>query len=156
MAILGRWLVEAGATAEAEALAREALALLMKLREPGHDDVAMAEIGLAQVLEMTPALDEALAMAESGTAKMRALYGDEDWIVTYCSCIQGSVLTAMGRFEEAEKLLKPGYESLAQSEGAGPAYVRRARRDLVALYEKWGRKELALGLRTPEESARTP
>mgnify|MGYP001164645990 CR=1 FL=1 len=153
MAILGRWLAEAGATAEAEALAREALALLTKLREPGHDDVAMAEIGLAQVLEVTPALDEALAMATSGTAKMKALYGDEDWIVTYGRCIQGSVLTAMGRFAEAEKLLKPGYESLAQGERAGPAYVRRARRDLVALYEKWGREDLALTYRQEAPTA---
>jgi hypothetical protein len=59
----------------------------------------------------------------------------------------------MGRFEEAEKLLKPGYETLAQSEGAGPAYVRRARRDLVALYEKWGRKDLALAYREEAPAA---
>jgi len=154
MSVLGRWLGEAGKDAEAATMLRQALTLLTELHGPKHPDVAIAELGLAQTLTRAGDPDEALRMAESAEAKVTEAFGTEHWIAAVGRSAHGAVLAAMGRFAEAEPLLKEGYEALRANPASRPVYVKRARESLVSLYEAWGRKDLALAYR--EEAPAAP
>jgi tetratricopeptide (TPR) repeat protein len=147
IAALARWLAVRGPSAEAEKLARDALALQIELNGAEHEEVGKAEIGLAHALKWKADKREALDSAQMATTRLRQLLGDSDWLIAYAVSTEGSVLAEMGRFDEAEPLLKSGYETLAGTPGAGRAYVWLAREALIALYERQGRAELALALR---------
>jgi hypothetical protein len=58
-------------------------------------------------------------------------------------------LAALRRFAEAETLLLPAYEALRSSADADSGSVQAARRQLVALYEAWGKPVQAERLRVP-------
>jgi tetratricopeptide (TPR) repeat protein len=157
MAALARWIATRGPSDDAEPLAREALALQIELQGAEHEEVAKAEIGLAHALKWKPANQaEALELARRGTGRLKTLLGEGDWLIAYAVSTEGSVLAAMGRYVEAEPLLKSSYDALAADPGAGRAYVRLAREELVSLYERWGRPQLALELRSRDGAAATP
>ncbi|HEU0208136.1 MAG TPA: serine/threonine-protein kinase [Candidatus Udaeobacter sp.] len=55
----------------------------------------------------------------------------------------GECLTLQGRYDEAEPLLIGSYESLKFSQGAGNPRTRLALQRLIALYDHWGKHNVA-------------
>jgi hypothetical protein len=63
--------------------------------------------------------------------------------------VLGGCLARLGRFQEAEPLLLRGHEGLAAAAARAP-YRRAALTRLVALYEAWGKPDLAARYRSQD------
>ena len=88
----------------------------------GRGDVAGAE----------PQLRRALALRVK-------LHPAGHWRIAEASAALGQCLLRARRFEEAETLLRQGYDGLRANRDAAPQETRTALNNLVALYESWGR-----------------
>ncbi len=60
----------------------------------------------------------------------------------------GTCLTAMQRFEEAERLLLEGYADLRSSSGDENPYTQDVLTRLITLYEVWGKPDRAESYRS--------
>jgi hypothetical protein len=143
MSTLGRWHAETGDLEESEALLRGSLELMNQALDPGHPDIAIAEIGLAATLTQLNKLDEALNVAGSGRQKLVDAFGEDHWIAALGRSIEGGVLSALGRYEDAEPLLTQSYELLSTAPGARPMYVSASLERVIGLYEAWGKNSEA-------------
>jgi hypothetical protein len=75
------------------------------------------------------------------------------WRIAEAKAGLGHCLLRARRFDEAEPLLREGYEGLRASKEAAPEDARTARTHLVELYESWGRPEQAARYRAVERVA---
>ncbi len=66
----------------------------------------------------------------------------------FAQAVLATCLTAMGRFEEAERLLLEGHATLRETSGEENSYTQDARARLVRLYEAWGKPGFAARYRT--------
>ena len=55
----------------------------------------------------------------------------------------GACLTVLGRYAEAESLLHQGYAGLLEKRGADPPITKNAASHFIALYNAWGKPEMA-------------
>jgi hypothetical protein len=62
---------------------------------------------------------------------------------TYAKALLGTCLVRLERYDEAEPLLLDRYATVRQSYAADHQYTQSALRDLIALYERWGRTDEA-------------
>ncbi len=95
--------------------------------------VAVGEyfVRVGKPADAEPYLRETLASYES------ALGSNHNWSFNARSVL-GACLAQQGRYEEAEALMKVGFQGLLEG-GAEDSFTRSARQRLVELYELWGR-----------------
>ncbi|HTG34951.1 MAG TPA: serine/threonine-protein kinase [Thermoanaerobaculia bacterium] len=129
-----------GKTADAEKCYREALSIADTKLPPDHPIRAAYLRNLASVLVAEGKAVEAEAKAREALSIFRAKQ-PTFWRVADTESVLGSCLTALGRFEEAEKLLLASYPALENDKGDGAKHVAEARQRIVELYTKWGRPE---------------
>jgi eukaryotic-like serine/threonine-protein kinase len=90
--------------AQAERLAREAVAIFEATAAPTYPDRIRAEIGLAEVLYSQNELDEAAAIFVSAVQKQMQMFGSKSGIVADTLDSLAMVRCAQGRLSEAETL----------------------------------------------------
>ncbi len=57
--------------------------------------------------------------------------------------VLGAALTGLGRYDEAEPLLLQSYPDILEDRGPEHRRTREAARRIVALYDAWGKPDLA-------------
>jgi serine/threonine protein kinase/Tfp pilus assembly protein PilF len=137
---LGNVLETEGKTADAEKCYREALSIADTKLPSDHPIRATYLRNLASVLVTEGKAEEAEALAREALSIFRAKQPNF-WRVADTESVLGSCLTALGRFEEAEKLLLASYPALEKDKGDGAKHAAEARQRIVELYTKWGRPE---------------
>ncbi len=109
-----------GKATEADAVAREAVALADKVLGKDNLDGPVAHINLAQVLQNTGRPEEALAEAERAVGEARRIVGDRS--ERYAEALEGEadILLDLGRDAQADKLLGRACDiiAFAQDENA--------------------------------------
>jgi tetratricopeptide (TPR) repeat protein len=110
---------------------------------PTHRDRGQSRLGLASVLMLQRRYAAAEPVLRQSLAMRRQVLPAEHRYVRGTASELGACLTALGRYREAEALLRPAYDGLLADVGAGDDRTKQARAHLVALYEAWGKPETA-------------
>jgi serine/threonine protein kinase/tetratricopeptide (TPR) repeat protein len=126
--------------ADAERCYREALSIADAASGSDPKIRAIFLRNLASVLVAEGKAVEAEAKAREALSIFRAKQPNF-WRVADTESVLGSCLTALGRFEEAERLLLASYPALESDKGDGAKHAEEARQRIVELYTKWGRPE---------------
>jgi serine/threonine-protein kinase len=137
---LGYVLAGEGKTAEAEACFREALSIADA--DPDFDSLRRAIFlrNLSVTLLSERKVTEAEAKISDALKVFRA-QKPPTWRVADAESVLGGCLTAQGRFQEAEPLLRTSYEVLKKEKGDGAKHAAEARQRISALYKAWGKPE---------------
>ncbi|MFN0151454.1 MAG: tetratricopeptide repeat protein [bacterium] len=132
---------------EAEALLRESLVLKLKTLGPDHESVSNTHLRLGNVL-----LDRGRA-AEAGEAlrESRRIFSktmpEGHWRVSQIDCLLGAALCGEGRVAEGESLLVRGYAAVSRSGDASVAIKHGLAERVAVVYERTGRRALAIETR---------
>jgi len=136
-----------GKSSEVEATLRRVLAVSENHWPDGHWRVGAANGNLG---------DFYLAQGDTAAAEplhrrkveiyAATLGPDHSW-TAFARATLGTCLTHLRRFAEAEQLLLEGYADLRSISGDDNRYTQDTLRRLVALYEAWGKPELAVEYR---------
>jgi tetratricopeptide (TPR) repeat protein len=95
------------------------------------------------VLVATERYEEALEYAEAAHEMAAETVSENHWRTAIAMSAEGAALSGLGRFEEAETLLRRGYEILRNDDGALPMFIASAKEQLDRLYARWGRSPSA-------------
>jgi non-specific serine/threonine protein kinase/serine/threonine-protein kinase len=141
-----------GEMESAERISRESLALRRKTLPAGAPQVTASLLHLANILELKAnrlsrrgdSAAAAAAFREARSLLMETGPGSQRRLAQIESDL-GQCLTALGRFEESERLLTGSYRILQAARGERYATTQAAVNGLVSLYAAWGR---------PDEAAR--
>lgn len=139
---LGAILREKESSAEAESLLRSALDALEESPQANGPVLAAALTELGILLSDTDRADAAEALLRRALDLRRALQPGRPPQAHTASAL-GACLARRGRFEEAEQLLVDGLGTLEKAYGVGHPSTARTLRNLVQLYERWEKPELA-------------
>jgi tetratricopeptide (TPR) repeat protein/predicted Ser/Thr protein kinase len=133
-----------GRGADAEKLLRAGLDVCRRKLPPNHADTLAYLALLGDVLcqvrrpaEAEPFLRECLTLREQPLGR-----GDY-WDTAAARSLLGHCLAEQGKLAEAEPLLLAGYDDLIGAQAAPTRQLKRAAERIVALCERWGRKEQA-------------
>lgn len=134
-----------GAYDEAEALFLEAADVYRKALGDDHFWVSIVLVNLAKVYELRGNCEAVLPVLNECLAIRRAHVPEGHWRIAEVDCRLGACLTALGRYEEAAPLLTEGYPIIAEQRGAQHRITRGVLKEVIQLYEQWGK---------PDEAAR--
>lgn len=130
---------------EAEAAVREYMETIEAIQGPENVDVG----GLSQLAIIffdKGAFDAAVARQTEVRDWWARSYG-EDYVLTLrAELLLGRMLTAAGRFEEAETLLASALATLESQRGREDRFTRQAIQSLIQLYEAWGKPDRAAAI----------
>ena len=107
--------------------------------EKDHLLVAASQLGLGKVLTERGEAEEGQAFLERALQVIEATYAPDDWHVAEARMELGAALTALGRYDEAERLLTESRLFLQQQRGLEDPLTQRADRHLIAFYIASGR-----------------
>lgn len=134
-----------GAYDEAEALFLEAADVYRKALGDDHFWVSIVLVNLAKVYELRGNCEAVLPVLNECLAIRRAHVPEGHWRIAEVDCRLGACLTAFGRYEEAAPLLTEGYPIIAEQRGKQHRITRGVLKEVIQLYEQWGK---------PDEAAR--
>ena len=138
---------EQGELAEAEAVARDALALGRRLLGDEHPRVAGSLAQFTSILLREKKYVEAEPPARECLA-IRQKHIPDDWLAFNARSLLGGSLLGQEKYAEAEPLLLSGYEGMKQREDkippAGRPRLVETLQRLVQLYEATGRPDQAV------------
>ena len=99
-------------------------------------DVSLARVDLARVeaAAAEPLLRRALLIDQRA-------FRAGDWRIAAIESLLGEALTALGRYDEAERVLVAAREDLKDAPGREGLFARQNRVRLAALYKAWGHPE---------------
>jgi tetratricopeptide (TPR) repeat protein len=135
-----------GKYAQAEPLYIKLLDLQRRVLGAGHprrlasmNDLALVYLNQGKDTQAGALLREALNSHEEVKT--------DTWVRYNCESLLGASLAGQKKYGEAEPLLLSGYEGMTQRIGTIPAASRfrleQAGKQIVALYQKWGKPEKA-------------
>ncbi len=135
---LGRVIHAQGRLEEAERHFTEVLDLRLELLGEDHLQVAFSrrDVAALRLDQENPAAAESL-LAQA-LRVFRRTKPEDSWVIADAESLLGACWTAMGRYREAEPLLRRSYLVLGEKRGEQAVYTRRARRRLDELYAAWG------------------
>jgi len=142
-----------GKLAEAAATAEEGLAISRPALGLDHPAVARQETGLARIYLDQGRPAAAKALLEHALEIQRRRYLAEDWRLGTTHSLLGAAYLGLKRLPDAEPHLLRAFEILKPTPGAEGQATREGRENLarlVALYEAWGRPEMAARYRSEE------
>jgi tetratricopeptide (TPR) repeat protein len=130
---IGFWLTLDHKYAEADRELQEALAMRRRLLGDKHPDVASSldHVAILQVARGQYAA--ALMAARTALAINTTAYSATHWATAISESAAGAALSGLGRYPEAERLLRHSVEILGKDPDAPAAYLELARRYLVQL-----------------------
>jgi tetratricopeptide (TPR) repeat protein len=117
--VIGFWLTMAGRYEEADRDLHEALSMRRRLLGEHHPDVASSLMMLAHLEVAEHRYQEALDAAHSAAAIYTAALSNTHWRTAVAESAEGAALTGLGRYAEADPLLKQSYDILSKN-GAAP------------------------------------
>jgi serine/threonine-protein kinase len=130
---LARMLTESGGAAEAEPLARAALARLDSsnaVRRPHFINVQRT-LGAAVLGQGRP--EEAVSILERTLTMARSQFGDGDFRTAFVQVTYANALIAMHRYADAEPLLRAAQATLSKHRADQPRLVAHAAASMAAL-----------------------
>jgi eukaryotic-like serine/threonine-protein kinase len=132
-----------GRYAESLSKVTEALKIYRESFGPYYDNYPTALIINGLILAKTGQAQEGeKILREAVKIRTESLPKEHYWVALANGAL-GECLTIQKRYNEAEPLLLNSYEALKISQGAGNPRTTIALQRLIALYEKWGKPELA-------------
>ncbi len=135
---------------------KEALAGYRAASGEDHLDTLIALYNVTGVLRRLERTDEALRhSAELLTRAERSLPADS-WYTSMFRGQRGFVLVQAERFEEAEPLLLRSYAEVKSILGERHPYTLSAVRNLISLYDKWSKPDLADSYREQLKAVEQP
>ncbi|HWW95710.1 MAG TPA: serine/threonine-protein kinase [Vicinamibacteria bacterium] len=144
---LSNALREQGKYDEAALVLQEALQIALPALGNDHPRIASYKVNLARVhlarkkaAAAEPLLRQALRIQEHA-------FPEDDWRVGQTKSLLGEALTALARYDEAERSLIAAHGILKDVPGQQGREATATRSRLVALYEAWGRPEKAAAYR---------
>ncbi|MCP4245503.1 MAG: serine/threonine protein kinase [bacterium] len=132
-----------GQAAESEAMFRRVYPLQVARFGPDDARTMESRMNLAFSYLDRNALDEAEALFRENFDLARNGYPPGDMMVAACQSAYGKCLTALKRYEEAEKHLLASHAAFESLVEQYPSAVRNSADRIVKLYEAWGRPEQA-------------
>ena len=141
--LLGRVRFARGDPREAEQLYNLARKIRLRRLGENHADVSWGDYNWAVLLLGEGGLATARVVIEGMQSGLRRALPEEHWKIAAADVALGGLLTAEGRYAEAEPCLTAGYDLLRTVRGEHVSYTQDARRRLAELYEAWGRPERA-------------
>ena len=141
--VLARVLAEQGRWDEAEALARQTLAVRRRVT-PGHEGTGRTMLVLGRVLVEKAKFDEAEPLLQEAYALFRDHYAMKPELAAQSANWLGSIRVAQHAYPEAEVLLLSNPESLLVPTSAmSRAEQSAAVGNILRLYQSWGKAEQA-------------
>jgi serine/threonine protein kinase len=141
--LLAHVLVERKKLTEAEALLRETLEVRRKIMEHDNPATITIQASLAEVARVQGKYTEAAAGFREVLARYQHQLREGHVLIGFTQSRLGACLTELGEYEEAQKLLLDGYQTIAKSPRSPPRRVQEAADHLVRLYEKWDKPDEA-------------
>ena len=140
---------EQGKYDEAASVLREALQIAVTALGSDHPQTASFKLNLARVYlaQKRPAAAEPL-LRDAVRIRQRA-FPPDDWRIGVPKSALGAALTALARYDEAERLLVEAHGVLKDLPGPQGREAKATVTRLVALYEAWGRPEKAVAYQAP-------
>ncbi len=145
---LAALLQKKGEHAAAEPLYRESLSILRQKLGDRHPWVANSLVALGSLSIEKEDYPAAERQVRSALEILRAALPASHWQIHYAEGVRGACLTGLGRYGEAESVLLASYGALNAQQGGASPYTQKALKDLVALYEAWGKPDRAAEYRT--------
>jgi tetratricopeptide (TPR) repeat protein len=140
---LARVLHDEGRLREAETTYRRALAIRRKGLRADHPALAESLGWLGKLLTETDRASDGEVLLREAVAIRSKAHKPDDWRIAEARSLLGGCLLAQKRYAEAEPLLVEGYAGMAAKRGETYRRTIQARARLRALYEVWGKPELA-------------
>ena len=137
---------------EAERYLREALEGNRRVLGDDHQHTLISIIGIGVLIHAQEKFDEAEALLAPAIEAARRVLHREHWVTGVLIHRHGASLTALDRHTEAEVELLEAYEILSAAVGADHNGTQLVVRDLVELYETWGKPDMAAEWRAKLES----
>ena len=101
----------------------------------------MLRVNLAVSLLASGELVEAEQLIQRATDAHQSIYPDSHWRIRHARGVYGSVLSAQGRFDEAEPLLLNAYAAIRDTFGTNTLRTRRQAEIVGRFYRTWGNVE---------------
>lgn len=134
--------------AQAEKLHREAFAQRQSCLGEAHVDTLTSAINLASYLMQHACFAEALGLLNATLALAAKTFPPHHFFTGNLRARLGACMAALGQYEAAETHLVGGYHTLRAALGGVHARTQRAASALIALYERWGKKQRAASFRS--------
>ena len=122
---------------EAEQLLNDALAMRRRLLGPDHPNVAITLNDLARLMHEKGENKAAEEMHREAITILRKTFPDDHWEIAFVENSLGETLTALGRFDEARRLMIRSLAIIEAEHGATHAATRKARKRMGDLYDAW-------------------
>jgi len=132
---------------DAYRLLDESIAGFQKALKPDHPNVARAMKYKASLLVEQHRFAEALPVARQAFTILDSQLAPEDTARESMRVVLAATLVGLHRFAEAEKLLLEALGNLQRSKDASPSAIAGAAKELVSLYDAWGKPEKAAAYR---------
>ncbi len=136
---IGYWQTRAGRYGEAEVELQNALAMRRRLVGDSHPDVASSLTHVAILDVAMRRYPEALVAAREAVQISTKALSETHWKTAVAQSVEGAALVGLGKYADAESLLRPSFSILSEDAGALPTYRTLARGYVDTLYRKWGR-----------------
>jgi len=128
---------------ETEELFVKSLQVARKAYGDAHASVGVNEAQFGLFLVRTGRVDEGERRVREALRIFEAAYTGEHFQIDMARAMLGECLAVRGEYAEAEPLVVGGYEALRGKLGDLAGVTRRARAQVVGVYEAWGRPDLA-------------
>ena len=142
-ALMGRFERDRGNYSQAERLFEQAIRIQRPLlpRTRYNLSQSLLRYGRLRMVQEQPAA--ARPLFEEALELRQKHYEEGHWRIAETEVALGGCLSRLEHFEEAEALLKRGYQTLEDIQGPTHQRTQEAVKYLVALYESWNRPEQA-------------
>jgi serine/threonine-protein kinase len=143
------WAAHARADWEtAESRFRDVVGMRLERLGPNHPRTAIARLNLSDVLNRRGQTEPAYLMADSALATIRVAYPDGHSQLANALRINASLLTNLGRLDEAAETLEEALVIYRGNETSYGSAIRYATNQLARIRERQGRLDEALDLYT--------
>jgi tetratricopeptide (TPR) repeat protein len=146
-ASLAYWLIDQRQYAEATQLIEESLAIRREKLGARHPGVATALAVKSNLMLAQRRYREAVSDAEEAQGILTPEFDPANWQMAMAMNAQGAALAGLGRFAQAERLLKDSLAGLKDAPLSGLYEIGQRR--LADLYTAWGRPQQAGGQTQP-------
>ncbi len=126
---------------ESAVYSRRVLALRGKTLDDTHPAIGVAMQYLGRALAHMDSMPEGEKWLRESIALRKKILPAGHWLISSGESVLGEHMAMSGKYEAAERLLLPAEKHLVEIRGEKTSVVRDVRKRIVALYQKWGKKD---------------